>query len=222
MVGSTVDRIKKNLIEKAKVKKAYKKIKTSELATSSASSSTAPAATHNDAHPSSVTLVNTDSKDEDVHQHDESPTSDINSRSGGGECEAIPEQPTPPQLHPERQAMLDDDEGGGDVDEEHGDLPSGNSNRRNQSQQERHHRERRSRKPGYFDSALTKASRKKAEAEQREAERAAREAERQRKSEDRDRMRRAMAKARKPGRDGQRRLGRESGLLLERVKKMVG
>ena len=30
-----------------------------------------------------------------------------------------------------------------------------------------------------------------------------------------------MAKARKPGRDGQRRLGRESGLLLEKVKKMV-
>ena len=81
---------------------------------------------------------------------------------------------------------------------------------------------RQKRKPGYFDKALTTAERKKAEAAEQAAERARREAERQRKAEERERFRRAMAKARKPGRDGQRRLGRESGLLLEKVKKLVG
>lgn len=46
--------------------------------------------------------------------------------------------------------------------------------------------------------------------------------ERQRKREERDRWRKAMAKARKPGKNGQRRLGRESSILLEKVQRLVG
>lgn len=44
---------------------------------------------------------------------------------------------------------------------------------------------------------------------------------RQQKLEERERFRRAMAKARTGGRNGQRKLGRESQVLLERVKKIV-
>ena len=55
----------------------------------------------------------------------------------------------------------------------------------------------------------------------REAERKRREEERRRKLAERERMGRAMAKARSGGRDGRKRLGRESGILLERVKKLV-
>ena len=46
--------------------------------------------------------------------------------------------------------------------------------------------------------------------------------ERQEKAGEREKLRRAMAKARKPDRNGQRRLGRESKVLLERVKRLVG
>lgn len=76
-------------------------------------------------------------------------------------------------------------------------------------------------RPGYFDKAAAEAERKKAEAEAREQEHQRRTAERQRKLEERERFRKAMKKARTPGRDGQRRLGRESTLLLEKAKKMM-
>ncbi len=46
-------------------------------------------------------------------------------------------------------------------------------------------------------------------------------AERQRKLEERERFRKAMAKARTGGKNGQRKLGRESKVLLERVKNIV-
>lgn len=41
------------------------------------------------------------------------------------------------------------------------------------------------------------------------------------KLQERERFRRAMAKARVGGRNGQRRLGRESEVLLERVRRVV-
>ncbi|KAI1459325.1 hypothetical protein F4805DRAFT_421164 [Annulohypoxylon moriforme] len=164
-----VDKIKKDLIHKAKVKKAYKKIKAAEQASSKPE-----------------TTGNTEDAD-------------------------AAEAPPSPQLHPERQAMLDEDE------EEQPDTPSqpqsGNRPRR---------RKQHPRKPGYFDKASVDAERKKAEVEARTQEIEKRNEERNRKIAERERFRKAMAKARKPGRDGQRRLGRESGLLLEKVKKMVG
>lgn len=45
---------------------------------------------------------------------------------------------------------------------------------------------------------------------------------RQKVREDKDRERRAMAKARKPDRTGKFRLGKQSKVLLSRVKRLVG
>ncbi|KAI1657547.1 hypothetical protein F4813DRAFT_80408 [Daldinia decipiens] len=166
-----VDKIKKDLIHKAKVKKAYKKIKAAEQASSKPNTT-----------PATV--------DADVD---------------------VEPEPPEPQLHPERQAMLD-------VDEEQAEpsfpLPLGDHPPRQRKQKVR--------KPGYFDKAVADGDRKKAEAEERTQEIARRNAERESKIAEREKFRKAMAKARMPGRDGQRKLGRESGLLLEKVKKMVG
>lgn len=206
------------------MRKAYKKIKPTELATSASASGPAVAGLNS----GSVTVVNTvntdtrhagDSQDHGSGdgQHDDEPEEE--------EKEGEPEPPSP-QVHPQRQAMLDDgDDDGNQVrsaphgtNKADGDEPSEDGPRR---KRQREWPDRRNRKPGYFDEALTMAERKKAEAAERAAEQERRAAERQRKTEDRERFRRAMAKARKPGRDGQRRLGRESGILLEKVKKMV-
>ncbi|KAI1651439.1 uncharacterized protein F4817DRAFT_311697 [Daldinia loculata] len=176
-----VDKIKRDLIHKAKVKKAYKKIKAAEQASSK--SNTTPA------------------------------TEDANANANADvdvEAEAEADPPSP-QLHPERQAMLDVDE---EQAEPSSPPPSG----------DRHPRQRKQkvRKPGYFDKAVADGDRKKAEAEARAQEIARRNAERESKIAEREKFRKAMAKARTPGRDGQRKLGRESGLLLEKVKKIVG
>ena len=76
-------------------------------------------------------------------------------------------------------------------------------------------------KPIPFVKEAKAAERQKEEAEARY--KAIEEAKRQRrqKIEERERFRRAMAKARTGGRNGQRKLGRESQVLLERVKKIV-
>ncbi|KAK5700700.1 hypothetical protein LTR97_005217 [Elasticomyces elasticus] len=81
-------------------------------------------------------------------------------------------------------------------------------------------RERKS-KPLPFKREHEKAQREKAEAEERRQAREASERERQSKIEERERFRRAMAKARSGGVSGQRKLGRESKVLLEKVQKMV-
>ncbi|GAW24628.1 hypothetical protein ANO14919_142190 [Xylariales sp. No.14919] len=219
-----VDKIKKDLIHKAKVKKAYKKIKTTELATPSSASKPAL----QDINAGSVTIVKTDTDiDTTIYGEDRGDgggsEDDDNDERGQGGGEETTEPPSP-QIHPQRQALLDDDD-----DDDVGHAPAEanreGANQSSEDKQRRGQRERPSRqkrKPGYFDKALTVAERKKAEAAARVAEQERREAERQRKTEEREHFRRAMAKARKPGRDGQRRLGRESGLLLEKVKKMVG
>ncbi|KAI0521441.1 hypothetical protein F5B22DRAFT_596846 [Xylaria bambusicola] len=218
-----VDKIKKDLIHKAKVKKAYKKIKTNELAASSRSSKPALS----DVDPGSVTIVRTDTGDDGDEISDGNRSE--NDAKGEEEQEQRVEESPEPQIHPQRQAMLDDDDHNNDNDNTDKTPRRINPDKDNQSIQDetpQRHQERertnRQRKPGYFDQALTIAERKRAEAAERAAEKERREVERQRKNEERERFRRAMAKARKPGRDGQRRLGRESGLLLEKVKKMVG
>ncbi|KAI1079506.1 hypothetical protein F5B20DRAFT_166859 [Whalleya microplaca] len=156
-----VDKIKKDLIHKAKVKKAYKKIKASEEVASK---------------------LSTAATEEDVDE---------------------------PQFHPERQAMLDQDE----QPELSSPPPSGDRPRRRRKQNPR--------KPGYFDKAVADAEHNKAETEARAQEIERRNQERNRKLAEREKFRRAMVKARTPGRDGKRRLGRESGLLLEKAKKIA-
>lgn len=164
IIALSVDKIKKDIIHKAKIKKAYKKIKAAEQT--------------NTADTTTVT-------------------------------DDVAAAPASPTIHPERQAMLDEDE-----------EPEPSPPPQNDRQSRR--RKHKELKPGYFDRAAAEAERKKAEADARAREIEERNAERNHKLAEREKFRRAMAKARTPGRDGQRKLGRESGLLLEKVKKMVG
>ncbi|KAI0193443.1 hypothetical protein F4808DRAFT_464792 [Astrocystis sublimbata] len=215
-----VDRIKSDLIHKAKVKQAYKKIKTD-------STTSKPAPTSPDLDAANVTIVNTDARGDSSSDRDE----EAQDGEGGDDddTQAEADQPSP-QLHPQRQAMLDGDDSrnpprtrnsrASDDGEDKDDDNNSPSENQNQGREQRHHQQRR--KFGYFDKALSTGEQKKAAAAERQAERERREAEHQRKIAERERFRRGMAKARKPGRDGQRRLGRESGLLLEKIKKTTG
>lgn len=81
-------------------------------------------------------------------------------------------------------------------------------------------RNKRSR-PQTYKNETEIARKKKEEAEARRKEREEAEKERHRKRAERERMRKAMAKAR-GGPDGKRKLGRESTVLLEKVKRLVG
>ncbi|KAH0021499.1 hypothetical protein KCU78_g6089, partial [Aureobasidium melanogenum] len=65
------------------------------------------------------------------------------------------------------------------------------------------------------------AQRQKREAEERHAAYEKSQKERAEKLEERERFRKAMAKARSGGKNGQRKLGRESTVLLDRIKRMV-
>ncbi|KAI4744715.1 hypothetical protein E4T50_04934 [Aureobasidium sp. EXF-12298] len=65
------------------------------------------------------------------------------------------------------------------------------------------------------------AQRQKREAEERRAAYETSKRERAEKTEERERFRKAMAKARTGGKNGQRKLGRESTVLLDRIKRMV-
>lgn len=124
------------------------------------------------------------------------------------------------QLHPERQAMLDGDrardqagDGVGVRDEQSSPtVPQG----------ERRRRPRHPQRPDYYARDLARAQQAKAEAESRAAEAARRAEERARKVAERERLRRAMGRARRGGKDGRPKLGRESIVLLEKVKKLVG
>ncbi|KAI4724622.1 hypothetical protein E4T49_07624 [Aureobasidium sp. EXF-10728] len=65
------------------------------------------------------------------------------------------------------------------------------------------------------------AQRQKREAEERRVAYERSQQERAEKTEERERFRKAMAKARSGGKNGQRKLGRESTVLLDRIKRMV-
>ena len=111
------------------------------------------------------------------------------------------------QLHPERRAMLDTAQEP---------VPSA-------QQKSRPHPEwNYSRKPAYFKKEIAFAEKQQAVAEERRLELEKRKKERDHKNAERERLRKAMAKARTGGPNGQRKLGRESKVLLERVKKIVG
>ncbi|KAK8090740.1 hypothetical protein PG994_000245 [Apiospora phragmitis] len=164
-----IDKVKKGLIEKAKLKKQYAKIKAAE------------------------------------EQAGGKPTSGEQGVDGDAEADVLEAQ-----IHPERQAMLDEDE------------PEGEPEPEADAARPRRPRGPKQRRPDYFEKAKSEAERKKAATEEREKEFQRRNEERQRRIEERERFRKAMKKARAPGRDGQRRLGRESGLLLDKAKRMMG
>ncbi|WPG98748.1 Hypothetical protein R9X50_00154200 [Acrodontium crateriforme] len=73
-----------------------------------------------------------------------------------------------------------------------------------------------------FKREYDAAQQRKAEAEERRKAREEAEKQREEKRAEREKFRSAMAKARRGGPNGQRKLGRESTVLLERVKKMMG
>lgn len=210
-----VTKIKKDLIQKAKLKKAYKKVKEREL----------------QSNPSSQPKGLEGEEGGPLEEED-------GQQNGADEAEAEPEA----AVHPDRQAILDDDSEpiepettvaetrpppkfkkprltGANRDSPMPDQPR---QPRDNPVSEKSSKQSRNKphKPGYYDKALTEASKKKAEQDAREAEFQRRTEERERRNAERERFGRAMRKARAPGRDGQRKLGRESGLLLEKVRRM--
>ena len=116
-------------------------------------------------------------------------------------------------LHPARQLMLKDEEAAqtGAGAGSHGDdgpAPGPSDGNR-----------RRTRRPGYYDKQLQKADQRREEAEARAQEAQRRREERERRIAERERYRRAMAKTKGP--DGKKKLGRESSILLDKVKKLM-
>ena len=127
-----------------------------------------------------------------------------------------PENAPPPasmELHPARQAMLDEPP-----------APSKNISKTDGEPQDRPTREKRPCKPKHapFEKEARLAQQREKEAEAKREEMEKNRLERQRKTEERERFQKAMAKARTGGKNGQRKLGRESKVLLERVKSLVG
>lgn len=120
---------------------------------------------------------------------------------------AAPLPPQPSQeLHPERQAMLD--------------APQESIPPPLRTFQARSVRKK-PRKPAYFEKETAFAEQKKAEVEARRFEFERRDKERKQKIVERERLRKTMAKARTGGKNGQRKLGRESKALLEKVRRVV-
>ncbi|KAL6698115.1 hypothetical protein J3F84DRAFT_366553 [Trichoderma pleuroticola] len=78
---------------------------------------------------------------------------------------------------------------------------------------------RRTRRPGYYDKQLKKAADRRQEADTKRKEYERRMEERAQKQAERERFKKAMAKTR--DKDGKKKLGRESSLLLEKVKRLV-
>lgn len=134
------------------------------------------------------------------------------------ESAPIPSEPIEPatqELHPDRQAMLDAPEAA---------VPNAinRSSKPPRADRPQQDARRGKKKPDYFEKEVAFAEQKKAEAEARQKEFERRDKERKEKIEERERFRKAMAKARTGGKNGQRKLGKESQVLLEKVKRMVG
>ncbi|ETI27781.1 hypothetical protein G647_00230 [Cladophialophora carrionii CBS 160.54] len=155
-------KIKKDLIQKAKVKKAYAKVKAQEeLATTHTFASGQPANHRPDPAPSSL------------------------------------------ELHPDRQAMLENDHTRGRRT-----FPQEDESKlhRNVDGRPGQHRSKQSR----YKKELEAATQRKAEIE---AKRKAMEA--------REKDRKAMSKAKRPGVDGKAKLGRQGTVLLDRIRRLT-
>lgn len=115
-------------------------------------------------------------------------------------------------LHPEREALLYSEiqrlQREKEREEEQQEEATSS---RSASQGQKHERRKRPPKPSPFAKELDIAKKRKEEVEARRRLREAKERERQ-----------AMARARRPDQFGKRRLGRESTVLLDKVKRVVG
>ena len=173
LTASPVQKIKKDLIHKAKVKKEYAKIKARE-----------------EAEPTQRSVYDREG-DEEQPDH--------------ATAEPVPEPTLEP--HPDRLKLLE--RTSPDPEEED-----------DQARAARRRQKRARPQPFKQESEIARKRKEEAEARQKAREQA--ENERQRKIAEREHFRKAMAKAKQVGPNGQRKLGRESTVLLEKVKKMVG
>lgn len=214
-------KIKENLIHKAKLKKEYRKVK-AELAQEQEKKAIPSHEDGDDAVQPPSEPIDHEQDRQHVNAErqallDGAPLPPMKKREPQPEKRAH-QPPRPTEEEPSRTpAVADGDDEPGPA-EEH--RPRGDR--------------RKPRRPDYYDKALQEGSKKKAEAEARAAEQKRREEERDHKAADRERLRKAMLKARgiKPGaggrgrfggrQEGPRKLGRESKVLLDKVKMMVG
>ena len=112
-------------------------------------------------------------------------------------------RPEPPEIHPDRQAML------ADVDAADASPPNIQTNNRRPRS-----------KPTPFRSEHAQAVRTKEQRQRKQMEIAEAQQQRRLKQEERQKLRRSIEKARRPDRKGQRRLGRESKLLPKMVENL--
>jgi hypothetical protein len=117
-------------------------------------------------------------------------------------------EPASLDLHPDRQALID-------AAEDEPQKPTATRVAPRPPRQQHF-------KPNPYAQESQEAQRRREEAEAKEQAFQKSYLERKKKMQSRERMNRAVANARKPGKDGKRRLGREGAVLLEKIKKMVG
>ncbi|EHY57979.1 hypothetical protein ABEF92_002585 [Exophiala dermatitidis] len=160
-------KIKRDLIQKAKVKKAYAKVKAQEEA----------------AQDNSVSRT----------------------LASNAENAPVDQPPASLELHPERQAMLDAPE----VPQEQERRPREGRSQRKPRDSDQQTRQRRPKQSRYKKEMELAAQHKL----QLEAKRRAREA--------REQERKAMAKAKRPGKDGKAKLGKQGTVLLHRIRRMT-
>lgn len=226
-------RIKEDLIHKAKLKKEYKKVK-AELAQAkdNTNNNKAPPHENGDAAGPSEPI--------DHAQDRQHVNAERQALLDGAPLPPMKERVPPPaqaqpQLPQATQELSSHTPAINDDDDDNNNNNDDNNNEPGSAEHRPRGNRRKPRRPDYYDKALQEGAKKKAEAEARAAEQKRREEERERKAAERDRVRKAMLKARgiKPGgaggrgrstrrQEGPRKLGRESKVLLDKVRMMVG
>lgn len=192
LLGAIVIKIKADLIHKAKLKKSYEKIKARELA----------------AAPVKSVYETQDDANEDSHAEAAAAKQDSSKPA---------DRPAGLELHPDRQAMVDSHS---EQDRLRGEGARARARRRDEKQQETDEdgrpggsgsgRRQRRAKPYPFAREENAAQKRIAEAKARAELRRMKQKERA-----------DMARAKRPDQFGKRRLGRESKVLLDKVKRLV-
>ncbi|KAG5980187.1 hypothetical protein E4U55_004294, partial [Claviceps digitariae] len=146
-------------------------------------------------------------KSVDDNAHDGDDAEDGENDQGRQQHPVQEEAPENEVMHPTRELMLKDEEKAQAGATGPGKAVTSDGSRR------------RTRRPGYYDKQLSKAEEARKEAEQRQMEWQRRREEREKKIAERQKFKKAMAKT--VGRDGKKKLGRESSILLDKVKRMM-
>jgi len=183
-----VIKIKKALIDKAKLRKEYAKLKAS--------------------HPEFQTVSKASQVDR-VEDGFGDGAKEANDNATGDGDEALDTDATRTPAHLDVDTPADDSRSTLPRDDAEG------------MHRERFQRQKRA-KPMPFAKQVQEADTRRRETEERRQRYERANKERQEKLDERERFRRTMAKARTGGRNGQRKLGRESTVLLEKVQRMMG